>query len=95
MTGFLIQMGSQKMFAERIKEVLGSLTLWGGLINLVIQSYLPVCVAMFVGMVGLQWSDLDAMGFYSNMCVIFLMQSWVLLPAILFVKFYFIRKSIG
>ena len=93
--GIIVHTTSHKIVADKLQMCLGNLVLWGGLINLVLLSYLPLCISMFVSLIGLRWEDLSSKDFFNNMCVVVMLYSWVFMPAILFIRLYHSRNEIG
>jgi hypothetical protein len=83
------------MLAERFKDNMQSFTLWGSFINLILITYLPVCVAMFISTVGLQWEETNTAVLLNNVWTIFMLHAWLLFPIFLFISFYKNRAHIG
>ena len=83
------------MLAERFKDNMQGFTLWGSFIDLILLTYLPVCMAMFISTVGLQWDETNSAVLLNNIWTIFLLHAWLLFPVFLFISFYKNRANIG
>ena len=72
--------------------------LWGTLINLILIAYLPTMISMFISTVGLQWEDTGDYSsaiMYNNLWTIFMLNTWLLCPLVLFIVFYRNRNQVG
>lgn len=83
------------MLAERFADNMQSFSLWGSIINLILVSYLPVCISMFISVVGLQWEDINSAVRLNNIWTIFMLNAWLLCPAVLFCVIFKNRHNIG
>lgn len=83
------------MLAERFADNMQSFSLWGSIINLILVSYLPVCISMFISVVGLQWEDINSAVRLNNIWTIFMLNAWLLCPVVLFCVIFKNRHNIG
>lgn len=83
------------MASERVKQNFESFALWGSILDVILMAYLPVCVAMFVSTVGMQWQETNGSVVLSNMWTIFMLHAWILCPIFLFIVLFRNRKNIG
>ena len=83
------------MLAERFADNMQSFSLWGSIINLILVAYLPICISMFISVVGLLWDDINSDVRLNNIWTIFMLNAWLLTPAILFFVIFKNRGHIG
>lgn len=83
------------MLAERFQMNMQQFLLWGTLINLIIINYLPILISTFISVVGMQWEDSSSAAVGNNIWTIFMLESWLLCPPLLFFVLYKNRQEIG
>ena len=83
------------MLSERIARNLKQFILWGTLINIIMIYYLPVLISTFISLVGMQWETNTAAATANNVWTIFMLESWLLCPPLLFFVVYRNRNNIG
>ena len=65
------------------------------MIDLILMAYMPVCVAMFISTVGMQWEEMNSAVLLNNLWTIFMLHAWLLCPVFMFIVLYRNRKNIG
>jgi hypothetical protein len=83
------------MLAERFKLNMQQFVLWGTLINLIMINYLPVLISTFISVVGMQWDEDTSAATANNVWTIFMLQSWLIAPPLIFLVLYRNRQEIG
>ena len=83
------------MLSERVQQNFESFTLWGSIIDLILIAYLPVCVAMFISTVGMQWDVMNNSVLLNNTWTIFMLHAWLLCPIFMFIVLFRNRKNIA
>ena len=92
---FLCHKKIGSMLAERFQINMQKFVLWGTLINIIMIFYLPVLISTFISTVGMQWETDTSAATANNVWTIFMLQSWLIGPPLIFLVLYRNRKNIG
>ena len=92
--GYCCSCTTGSMCCKRLGNNLQHFALWGSLINLIMVCYLPVVIATFISVVGLQWDSQEKQTAVraNNIWTLFMLFSWLLCPLLLFFMLYRNRK---
>ena len=84
-------------FIAYIYEILTDLVLFGYVLNLLLVTYLPLLIILFIGVAGLKWDgeNLSKQILFNNVMTITLLLIHLLIPTVIMVNLYLNKDKIG